>query len=227
MKRYLGFLLAAVWLSTGWASPEVYDFPIDNKFLATVVGTPPEYRAELPKKIPLKQAQHHYFRGSRGPRGPLVRSGTALLRGIAERSGAAGFSDCRYRRRLQRGKEHQHGTGLLPGRVPCRFHFLADLHELYCRGQLDRGAWSCLSGCRRYLPGHGNNLGHAEGSHRGDRLLCHRLQPRRIQRRLRHLAGRNETDLQFHEGPADQSASQSVQFYFPAGPDAGEYPRRD
>lgn len=56
MKRYLGFLLAAVWLSTGWAaSAEVYDFPIDNKFLATVVGTPPGFRAELPKKIPLKK----------------------------------------------------------------------------------------------------------------------------------------------------------------------------
>jgi predicted alpha/beta-fold hydrolase len=54
MKRYLGFLLAAVWLSTGWASADAYDYPIDNKFLATVVGTPPEYRAELPEKIPLK-----------------------------------------------------------------------------------------------------------------------------------------------------------------------------
>jgi len=54
MKRYLGFLLAAVWLSTGWASPAVYDFPIDNKYLATVVGTPPGFRADLPKKIPLK-----------------------------------------------------------------------------------------------------------------------------------------------------------------------------
>jgi hypothetical protein len=51
----LVLLLATIWLSTGWASPEVYDFPIDNKFLATVIGTPPEYRAELPKKIPLKK----------------------------------------------------------------------------------------------------------------------------------------------------------------------------
>ena len=54
MKMYLGFFLAAVWLSTGWASADAYDFPIDNKYLATVVGTPPEYRADLPEKIPLK-----------------------------------------------------------------------------------------------------------------------------------------------------------------------------
>ena len=55
MKRCLGLLLAALWLSTGWASADAYDFPIDNKFLATVVGTPPEFRADLPKKIPLKK----------------------------------------------------------------------------------------------------------------------------------------------------------------------------
>ena len=55
MKRYLGLLLATVWFSTAWASADVYDFPIDNKFLATVVGTPPGFRAELPKKIPLKK----------------------------------------------------------------------------------------------------------------------------------------------------------------------------
>ena len=55
MNRYLVLLLATIWLSTGWASTDAYDFPIDNKFLATVIGTPPEYRAELPKKIPLKQ----------------------------------------------------------------------------------------------------------------------------------------------------------------------------
>ena len=54
MKKCLGFVLAAIWLSTtGWAS--AYDYPIDNKFLATVVGTPAEYRAELPDKIPLKR----------------------------------------------------------------------------------------------------------------------------------------------------------------------------
>jgi hypothetical protein len=54
MLKILAYLLAVVWLSTGWTSVDAYDYPIDNKYLATVIGTPPEYRAELPKKIPLK-----------------------------------------------------------------------------------------------------------------------------------------------------------------------------
>ncbi|RLA45837.1 MAG: alpha/beta hydrolase [Gammaproteobacteria bacterium] len=54
MLRISAFLLAVIWLSPGWASADAYDYPIDNKFLATVVGTPPSYRAELPKKIPLR-----------------------------------------------------------------------------------------------------------------------------------------------------------------------------
>jgi hypothetical protein len=61
MQRYLGFFLAAIWLSTGWASADAYDYPIANKFLATVVGTPPEYRADLPKKIPLKKRSIEIF----------------------------------------------------------------------------------------------------------------------------------------------------------------------
>ena len=54
MLRIAAFLLAAIWLSPGWASADAYDYPITNKYLATVAGTPPAFRAELPKKIPLK-----------------------------------------------------------------------------------------------------------------------------------------------------------------------------
>ena len=61
MKKYLGFLLAVLWLLTGWASADAYDYPIDNKFLATVIGTPPEYRAKLPEKIPLKRRSIRIF----------------------------------------------------------------------------------------------------------------------------------------------------------------------
>ena len=56
MRRSLSLLfITTFWLSTGWASTESYDFPFDNPFVATVVGTPPEYRAELPEKIPMKR----------------------------------------------------------------------------------------------------------------------------------------------------------------------------
>ncbi len=56
MRRSLSLLfITTFWLSSGWASTESYDFPFDNPFVATVVGTPPEYRADLPEKIPMKR----------------------------------------------------------------------------------------------------------------------------------------------------------------------------
>ena len=61
MKKGLSFLLAAFWATTSWAATETYGFPIDNKFQATVLGTPEEYRANLPKKIPLKKRRITIF----------------------------------------------------------------------------------------------------------------------------------------------------------------------
>ena len=45
----LGLLLAILSLA---APAEEYGYPIKDKYAATVVGTPPEYYADLPKKIP-------------------------------------------------------------------------------------------------------------------------------------------------------------------------------
>ncbi|MGB5259946.1 MAG: alpha/beta hydrolase [Gammaproteobacteria bacterium] len=50
MKRFLVTILALLFSSLCWAS-NGYDYPIDNALAATVVGTPREYVAELPKKI--------------------------------------------------------------------------------------------------------------------------------------------------------------------------------
>ena len=38
-----------------------YDYPFDDTYLATVLGTPKEYRAELPEKIPLKKRKIKIF----------------------------------------------------------------------------------------------------------------------------------------------------------------------
>ncbi len=55
MRRSLSLLLVTCfWLSTGWASTESYGYPIDNTYIATVVGTPEKLRAEVPHKIPAK-----------------------------------------------------------------------------------------------------------------------------------------------------------------------------
>ncbi len=72
MNRYSGLLLAAIWALTGWASAYAYDYPIDNKYLATVVGTPPEYRADLPEKIPLKNRSITIFEDRENSEVPVV-----------------------------------------------------------------------------------------------------------------------------------------------------------
>ena len=53
MSRIPAFLLAMLWAITVWASADAYEFPIENRWKATVIGTPSDYRAELPEKIPL------------------------------------------------------------------------------------------------------------------------------------------------------------------------------
>ena len=68
MKRILCFLLAAFWLVTGWAATdEPYGYPFDNKYVATVVGTPPQYMADLPKKIPVKKRSLTIFEDRKVP----------------------------------------------------------------------------------------------------------------------------------------------------------------
>ena len=46
----LGLLMATM----SWGATEEYGYPIKDKYVATVVGTPSEYFAELPEKIPFK-----------------------------------------------------------------------------------------------------------------------------------------------------------------------------
>jgi hypothetical protein len=48
-------LLLSVAAALFFSNALAYDFPIENRWKATVVGTPPGYRAELPEKIPLKK----------------------------------------------------------------------------------------------------------------------------------------------------------------------------
>jgi len=56
MKKIPSFLLIALWMLTGSVvAAESYDYPFKDRYVATVVGTPPEYRADLPKDIPVKK----------------------------------------------------------------------------------------------------------------------------------------------------------------------------
>ena len=56
MTRALALALGAVWIAAGAAAAEPYGYPFDDPWVATVVGTPKEYQADLPEKIPAKRA---------------------------------------------------------------------------------------------------------------------------------------------------------------------------
>ncbi len=49
------------------AAAAAYDYPFDDPFVATVVGTPVEYRAELDVKVPLKRRSMKVFPGRKTP----------------------------------------------------------------------------------------------------------------------------------------------------------------
>ena len=56
MRSATVLLLVVFWVTHAWAAPDTpYDYPIDDSFVATVVGTPSPFRAELPDKIPLER----------------------------------------------------------------------------------------------------------------------------------------------------------------------------
>ena len=67
MRKIIAFLLVALWSVAVWASTEDYGFPIDNPWLATVVGTPAELRAELPKKVPVRTRRITIFEDREAP----------------------------------------------------------------------------------------------------------------------------------------------------------------
>lgn len=55
MRSATVFMLLVFWVSSPWAANDgTYDYPFDDTFVATVVGTPSPFRAELPDKIPVK-----------------------------------------------------------------------------------------------------------------------------------------------------------------------------
>lgn len=61
MKWGSGFLFGFFALASVWAGQETYDYPFDDRWVATVVGTPVEDRAKLPTKIPLRQGRLTVF----------------------------------------------------------------------------------------------------------------------------------------------------------------------
>ena len=63
MRRIvLSVLVISFMLTTAcWASNGTYDYPLDNKLAATILGTPKEYKAAVPKKIKMHQMRLTVF----------------------------------------------------------------------------------------------------------------------------------------------------------------------
>ena len=63
--------LAALSMQSG-ASAQGYDYPLINPYAATVVGTPPVYRAELPEWVPKQAPCMHACPNQNDVRGAMV-----------------------------------------------------------------------------------------------------------------------------------------------------------
>ena len=58
-NRLLGACICLLFFSSGFAS--AYDYPFADPYVATVLGTPAEYMAKLPKEVPLKYDSINMF----------------------------------------------------------------------------------------------------------------------------------------------------------------------
>jgi pimeloyl-ACP methyl ester carboxylesterase len=68
MKTTLSCLLIAFLFTAGSAvADEPYGYPFDNKYVATVIGTPAKYAADLPRTIPLKKSSITIFKDRQVP----------------------------------------------------------------------------------------------------------------------------------------------------------------
>ncbi len=67
MRNSLVFSVVLLAAGAVGAASESYEYPLRDSYVATVVGTPQAFRAELPKKIPLKQARLTVFEQREAP----------------------------------------------------------------------------------------------------------------------------------------------------------------
>jgi predicted alpha/beta-fold hydrolase len=65
--QYFVSLLVFMGATALCCSAYAYDYPIDNPYVATIIGTPPQLQAELPKKIPVKTRSLKVIEGREVP----------------------------------------------------------------------------------------------------------------------------------------------------------------
>ena len=67
MIKLLSTIISLLWVTASWAATATYDYPIENKWVATVIGTPPALWAEFPQTIPLQKSRITIFQDRQVP----------------------------------------------------------------------------------------------------------------------------------------------------------------
>jgi hypothetical protein len=60
-SSWLGLLTVSLLLIVSAGSATAYDYPFSDPYVATVIGTPPEFAAKLPSEVPVKMAAIRMF----------------------------------------------------------------------------------------------------------------------------------------------------------------------
>ena len=149
-----------------------YGYPVHNRYLATVIGTPPELQAEVPSDIRLKLMDVERFPDREIP--AVFWGGNKLRYAVARQKGPrpSGLRHRRNGRQLFRFQGHLLDARPLSGRLPFGGNQFPHAPELHHHGFRVRNARPAGSGRRR---SHGRHADHATRSRRQDR--DHRIRP--------------------------------------------------
>ena len=147
-------------------------------------GDPTPAQAELPKEVPSKELVLELIPGSEEVGCLLLRQRPALHFCLPGQQSAADLPDRRHRLQPQVSQAADTDEVLLPGRISCHHHGIADPLQLHHQCLPQPYSRRPDRGRGRSLLGHGKRLAQGQGRHTGLRLLCRRLQPREQPRPL-------------------------------------------
>jgi hypothetical protein len=195
MKKMLILLLSTCFHATGWATSQSYDYPFEDKFLSTVIGTPQEYRPELPKVIPVTKGLLTVFEDREPPEWFWYEDGLRYSYALQDDPAPLVF--------LIAGTGGSHSGAKIINMA--RAFYSAGFHTVMLSSPTHSNF--IVTASHSSVPGHAMN--DAEDLYR----------VRRVQRGFRRLPGRRTQDVQVQESAHDQPAREALRFDFCVGPD--------
>ena len=214
MRSLFAPMLLCALLAASPSSGEVvrdYGYPFGDPLEATVIGTPAEYQADLPAKIPMRDARAPRAAGPRDSRRLLVRGQLCAIRSRRSRGraplafiipGTGASFDSSKSLILQRAL-YQAGLHVVSLPSPLHPNFIVAASPSRRPGLLTRGRPG-------HLPGDGADPPPSRGRDRDHRLRPRRLQPGRDGSGVRRRAGRRAALVRLRSGAADQPAGQPL-----------------